>query len=181
MEVISLWHCWGGMEVQVSLTVAFSSSAFFGLLFLIFLLTIPHRFSVRFRSGEFAGQSSTLTPWSFNQLLVLLAVWAGAKSCWKMKSASLKSWSAEGSMKCSKTFLVNGCSDVGFQKTQWTNTSRWHCTQIITDCGNLTLDFKQLGLWAPPPFLQTLGPWFPNAIQNLLSSEKRTLDHWATV
>ncbi len=25
-------------------------------------------------------------------------------------------------------FLVNGCSDIGFQKTQWTNTSRWHCT-----------------------------------------------------
>ncbi len=40
MEVISLWHCWGGMEAQVSLKVAFSSSAFFGLLFLIFLLTI---------------------------------------------------------------------------------------------------------------------------------------------
>ncbi len=128
MEVISLWHCWGGMEAQVSLTVAFSSSAFFGLLFLIFLLTIPHRFSMGFRSCEFAGQSSTPTPWSFNQLLVLLAVWAGAKSCWKMKSASLKSWSAEGSMKCSKKFLVNWCSDVGFQKTQWTNTSRWHCT-----------------------------------------------------
>ncbi len=70
---------------------------FFGLLFLIFLLTIPYIFSMGFRSGEFAGQSSTLTPWSFNQLLVLLAVWAGAKSCWKMKSASLKSWSEEGS------------------------------------------------------------------------------------
>ncbi len=55
-----------------------------------------------FRSGEFAGQSSTPTPWLFNQLLVLLAVWAGAKSYWKMKSASLKSCSAEGSMKCSK-------------------------------------------------------------------------------
>ncbi len=26
-----------------------------------------------------------------------------------------------------QNFLVNGCSDVGFQKTQWTNTSRWHC------------------------------------------------------
>ncbi len=87
------------MEAQVYLTAAFSSSAFFGLLFLIFLLTIPHIFSMGFRSGEFAGYSST---WSFNQLLVLLAVWAGAKSCWKMKSASLKSWSAEGSMKCSK-------------------------------------------------------------------------------
>ncbi len=49
------------MEAQVSLTVACSSSAFFGLLFLIFLLTIPHRFSMGFRSGEFAGQSSTPT------------------------------------------------------------------------------------------------------------------------
>ncbi len=27
-----------------------------------------------------------------------------------------------------QNFLVNGCSDVGFQKTQWTKTSRWHCT-----------------------------------------------------
>ncbi len=54
-----------------------------------------------FRSGEFAGQS-------FNQLLGLLAVWAGAKSCWKMKSASLKSWSAEGSMKCSKISWQTG-------------------------------------------------------------------------
>ncbi len=95
MEVIGLWQCWGGMEAQVSLTVAFSSSAFFCLLFLIFLSTI-------LRSGEFAGQSSTVTPWSFNQLLMLLAVWAVAKSCWKMKSASLKSWSAEGCVKCSK-------------------------------------------------------------------------------
>ncbi len=42
------------MESQVSLTVAFSSLAFFGLLFLIFILTIPHRFSMGFRSGEFA-------------------------------------------------------------------------------------------------------------------------------
>ncbi len=49
------------MEAQVSLTVAFGSSALFGLLFLIFLLTIPHRFSIEFRSGEFAGQSSTPT------------------------------------------------------------------------------------------------------------------------
>ncbi len=72
---------------QVSLIAAFSSSEFFGLFFLIFLVTIPHRFSMGFRSGEFAGQSSTPTPCSFNQLLVLLAVWAGAKSCWKMKSA----------------------------------------------------------------------------------------------
>ncbi len=127
MEVISLWHCWGGMEAQVSLAVASSSSAFCGLLFLIFLLTISHISSLRFRSGEFAGQSSTVTPCSFNQLLVLLAVWAGDKSCWKMKSASLKSWSAEEAYSAPKC-LGKRCSDVGFLKTQWTNTSRWHCT-----------------------------------------------------
>ncbi len=54
-------------------------------------------------------------------------------------------------------------------------------TQIITDCENFTLDFKQHGFCVSPHFLQTLGPWFPNERQNLLSSEKRTLDHWATV
>ncbi len=131
MEVISLWHCWGGMEAQVSLTVAFSSSAFFGLLFLIFLLTIPHRYSIGFRSGEFAGQSSTPTPWSFNQLLVLLAVWAGAKSCWKMKSASLKSWSAEASMKCSKIL----------EQQKWVQW-RWFSKNTVDQHQQMTLQPK---------------------------------------
>ncbi len=169
MEVIILWHCWGGMEAQVSLTVGFSSSAVFGLLFLIFLLTVPHRFSMGFRSGEFAGQSSTPTPWSFNRLLVLLAVWAGAKSGWKMKSASLKSWSAEASMKCSKMSWYMGAVTLVFKKHNGPTPADDIAPQIITDCGNLTLDFKQLGLWASPPFLQTLGPWFPNEIQNCIS------------
>ncbi len=71
MEVISLWHCWGGMEAQVSLIAAFRSSALLGLVSLTFILTIPHRFSMGFRSGEFAGQSSTVTPWSLNQLWYL--------------------------------------------------------------------------------------------------------------
>ncbi len=122
----SLWHCSGVMKDQVALIAAFRSSALLGLVYLVFLLTIPHRFSMRFRSGEFAGQSSTVTPWSFNQLLVPLAVWAGAKSCWKMKSASPWSLSAEGSMQCSQMFLVDGGVDCGLQKKQWTNTSRWH-------------------------------------------------------
>ncbi len=134
------------MEAQVSLTVAFSSSAFFGLLFIIFLLAILHRFSIRFRSGEFAGQSSTPTPWLFNQLLVLLAVWAVAKSCWKMKSASLKSWSAEGSMKCSKMSWLTGAVTLVFKKHNGPKPADDITPQIITDCGNLTLDFKQLGL-----------------------------------
>ncbi len=119
---------------------------FYSLLFLIFLLTIPHIFSMGFRSGEFAGQSSTPTPWSFNQLLVLLAVWAVAKSCWKMKSASLKSWSAEGSMKCSKISWLTGAVTLVFKKHNGPKPVDDNAPQIITDCGNLTLDFKQLGL-----------------------------------
>ncbi len=55
------------MEAQVSLIAAFSSSAFFGLLFLIFLLTIPHRFSMGFRSGEFAGHGHLTNVWCFWQ------------------------------------------------------------------------------------------------------------------
>ncbi len=75
-------------EAQVDLIAAFRSSALLGLVSLIFLLTIPHGFSLGFRSGKFAGQSSTVTLWSLNQLLVPLAVWAGAKSYLKIKSAS---------------------------------------------------------------------------------------------
>ncbi len=52
--------------------------------------------------------------------------------------------------------------------------------QIITDCGNFTLDFKQHGFCASRLFLQTMGPWIPNDMQNLLKSEKKTLDYWAT-
>ncbi len=88
MEAISLWHYSSVMEGQVALIVTFRSSALLGLVSLIFLLTKPHRFSMGFRSGEFAGQSSTVTPWSLDQILVSLAVWVGAKSCLKMKSAS---------------------------------------------------------------------------------------------
>ncbi len=49
---------------------------------------------------------------------------------------------------------LNGCSDVGFQKTSDQHQQNDIASQIITACGNLTLDFKQLGLWASPPFLQ---------------------------
>ncbi len=124
MEVISLWHCSGVTEAQVALTAAFRSSALLGLVSLIFLLTIiPHRFSMGFRSGEFAGQSSTVTPCHWTSFWYL---W----QCGQVPSPAGK-WNqylhkAEGSMKCSKNFLVDGGVDCGLQKTQWTNTSRWH-------------------------------------------------------
>ncbi len=70
---------------------------------------------------------------------------------------------------------------VDFRKHSGPTPADDMAAQIITDCGNFTLDFMQHGFCASPLFLQTLGPWFPNEMQNLLSSEKRTLDHWATV
>ncbi len=75
-------------EAQVYLTVAFSSSAFFGLLFLIFILTILIDSLCSGLVSLLASQAHNTM--LFNQPLVLLAVWAGAVFCWKMKSASLK-------------------------------------------------------------------------------------------
>ncbi len=172
MEVISLWHCWGGMEAQVSLTVVFRSSALLGLVSLIFLLTIPHRFSMGFRSGEFAGQSSTVTPWSLNQLLVPLAVWAGASPAGK--------WNQHLHKACQQKEAWSALKSPGrWLRWLWTSENTVDQHQQMTwqpksshDCGNFTLDFKQHGFCASPLFLQTLGPWFPNEMQNLLSSER---------
>ncbi len=58
-QPVALLRC---NEAQVDLIAAFRSSALLGLATLIFLLTIPHIFSIGIRSGEFAGQSSTVTP-----------------------------------------------------------------------------------------------------------------------
>ncbi len=80
-QPVALLRC---NEAQVALIAAFRSSALLGLVSLIFFLTIPHRFSIGFRSGEFAGQSSKVTTCSLNQLLVPLAVWGGAKWKWKL-------------------------------------------------------------------------------------------------
>ncbi len=79
IEAISPWHCSGVMEAQVALIAVLQVICIVGSGDSHLPLTIPHRFSMRFSSGEFAGQSSTVTPWSLNQILVHLAVWAVAK------------------------------------------------------------------------------------------------------
>ncbi len=70
---------------------------------------------------------------------------------------------------------------VDFRNYSWPTPADDMAAQIITDCGNFTQDFRRHGFCASPLFIQTLGPWFSNEMQNVLSSEKRTLDHWATV
>ncbi len=51
---------------------------------------------------------------------------------------------------------------VDFRKHSGPTPADDMAAQIITDCGNFTLDFKQHGFCVSPLFLQTLGPWFPN-------------------
>jgi len=85
---------------------------------LIFLFTIPHRFSVRFRSGELAGQSSTVISWSANHLEVVLAQWAGAKVLLQNEiSISIKLVS-RWKHKVLQNLLVEGCIDFGLDKKQ---------------------------------------------------------------
>ncbi len=68
------WH--GGNQPVALLRCNRSPGCFdSSLVSLISLLTIPHgfpidRFSMGFRLGEFAGPSSTVTPWSLNHLCV---------------------------------------------------------------------------------------------------------------
>ncbi len=58
---------------------------------------------------------------------------------------------------------------VDFRKHSGPTPADDMAAQIITDCGNFTLDLKQHGFCVSPLFLQTLGP------EHLLSSEKRTM------
>ncbi|MEQ2198938.1 hypothetical protein XENOCAPTIV_021202 [Xenoophorus captivus] len=62
---------------------------------------------------------------------------------------------------------------VDFRKPSGPEPTDDTALQIITDCGNVTLDPKQHGDCASRLFLQT---FFPNEIQNLLSSDKMTSD-----
>lgn len=101
VEPITLWPSLGVMEAQIALIAAFRSSASLGLRPLASLLITPHRFSLPFRSGTFAGQLSKVPPWPLNQLLVLLAVWPEAKSCWnQLLHEVCQQQEAWGALKC---------------------------------------------------------------------------------
>ncbi len=179
-EVIRLWHCWGGMEAQVYLTVAFSSSAFFWSLVSHFPLdNIP---KILF------GVQVWWVCWPVQHTMVIWPTFSAFGSVGRCQILLeneiiiFKKLVSRRKHKVLQNFLVNGCSDVGFQKTQWTNTSRWHCTPNHHRLWKLNTGLQAtwaMSFYTLPPDSRTLVS--PNKIQNLLSSEKRTLDHSATV
>ncbi len=110
MEVVSLWHCWGGMKPRFlwqwpSLHLYFlvSCFSFSSWQYLIYSLCSGLVSLLESQAHQHHGHLTNF--WCFWQCLVS-----------RRKHEVLQH------------FLVNGCSAVGFQKTQWTNTSRWHCT-----------------------------------------------------
>ncbi len=180
----SISEVWYGSDQPVALLRhywAFSSSVLLDRLFLIFLLKISHRFHMGFRSGMLAGQSSTVISWSAKHLEVVLALWAGAKVLLEKEiSISIKLVS-RWNHKVLQNLLVDGCIDLGLDKTQWNNTSRRHSTPNHPWLQKLHPGLQAawiLCLFSLPPDSR---PWFQNEMQNVLLSEKRTLDHWATV
>ncbi len=129
----SISEVWHGSDQSVTLLsnaaargTAFSSSGLLDPLFLIFLLKIPHRFQMGFRSGMLSGQSSTVISWSANHLEVVLAVWAGAKVLQEKEISISIKLVCRCKQKVLQNLLVDGWVDFGLDKTQWTNTSRRH-------------------------------------------------------
>ncbi len=180
----SISEVWHGSDQPVALLRhywAFSSSVLLDRLFLIFLLKISHRFHMGFRSGMLAGQSSTVISWSANHLEVVLALWAGAKVLLEKEiSISIKRVS-RWKHTVLQNLLVDSCIDFGLHKTQWTNTSRHHDTPNHHWLRKLHTGLQAAWILCLSSLLPDSRPWFPNEMQNLLLSEKRTLDHWATV
>ncbi len=78
-----------------------------------------------------------------------------------------------------QNLLVDSCINFGLDKTQWTNTSRRHSTPNHPWLWKLHTDFKQAWILCRSTLPPDSRPWFPNDMQHLLLSEKRTLNHWA--
>ncbi len=66
-----------------------SSAAVHGSRRLAAVLSSCHKFSIGFASGEFSGQSNSVTSCWRSHCLVDRDVWIGALSCWKTKSSSI--------------------------------------------------------------------------------------------
>ncbi len=91
------------MEAQVSLIGAFSSSAFFGLVSYFPLDNTPYR------SGEFASQSSTPTPWSFNSTFGAFGSVGRCQILLEKEISIFKKLASRKKHEMLKNFLVDGC------------------------------------------------------------------------
>ncbi len=161
MEVISLWHCWGGMEAQVSLDRGLQLIYIFWSLVSSFSYwQYPIDSSMGFRSGEFAGSQAHQLRGHLTNFWCFWQCGQEPKSCLENEISIFKKLVSRRKHEVLQNSLVKGAVMLVFKKYNGPTPADDIAPQIITDCGNLTLDFKQLGLWVLHPFLQTLGLGF---------------------
>ena len=87
-----------GMLFHSSMTTSRSWQIFETFHTSTFLLRIPQRCSIGFKSGDMLGQSFTFTLSLFNKVMVVLEVCLGSLSCWN--TALLPRFWREGIMLC---------------------------------------------------------------------------------
>ncbi len=138
MEVISLWHCWGGVKPRflwqwpsAHLHFLVSCFSFSSWQYLIDSLC-SGLVSLLGSQAHQVGHSTFGAFGSVGRCQILL----------ENEISIFKKLVSRRKHEELQDFLVNECSGVGFQKIQWINTSRWHCTPNHHRLWNLTLDFK---------------------------------------
>jgi len=142
MEAISLWHCSGVMEAQVAL-IAVRSSALLGLVSLIFLLTIPHIFSI--------GVQVRRVCWPIKHINTMVIEPAFGTFGSVVPSPSGK-WNQHLHKACQQKeawsafifwiFPGRWLHWLDFRKHNGPTPADDMAAQIITNCGNFTLDFN---------------------------------------
>ena len=115
------------MELQACLMDTFSRSKVVGRQAVILFI---QRFSMGLSFGEFASQDRTCTPCVVKSLMVLvlvnLAFWAGAKSCWNVNSSPSKQLLSRRKQEMLEDFLIDSSSDIRSLKTKRSNSNCWH-------------------------------------------------------
>lgn len=117
------------MEDQDASIAAFSSAALFGLMSLIFLLAMPHRFSMGFNDHgitvlDWPANSPDLNP------MVIEPGFGTFGSVGRCQVLLENEVSIPIKLVCGRkhevlqNLLVDGCVDPGLNEAQWTNTSR---------------------------------------------------------
>lgn len=110
MQSVAVLRCYGSPDYSDS------SLALLGLVSHIFFFTIPH---VEVRPGPFV--------WSImhgDTLVLKPGIDTFGSYCWRKQVACPYSWTAEGSVKCSKTSWWTVALTLDLIN-QWTNSSRW--------------------------------------------------------
>ena len=140
---------------QAAITCLISSLLVLGLFLPTIQLTRFHKFSIRFKSGDWAGQSICSTLWVPYQCCTFLARWHGALSSWNIQSSSENKERALGCIWFSSTsmyFVPFIISETSLSLPIPLAAMQPH---TIIDCGCLMVGEMQYGRYSSSGLLLT--------------------------